>query len=102
MRFDTLGEVYELSKRSDGQGGYIENKSFNKSIYCNESSLSIEKQIQVFGVANYESISIITMDVIDIDNFCILINGVFYKPIAKPKVVKNKTYITLDVLDHAN
>lgn len=26
MRFDTLAEVYQVSKISDGQGGYIENK----------------------------------------------------------------------------
>lgn len=102
MRFDTLAEVYEVSERSDGQGGYIENKSFNKSIYCNKSSLRVEKQIQVFGVVNYESIEIITMDVIDIDKFCISIGGIYYKPMSKPKRVKNKTYITMDVMDHAN
>ncbi|MBC8630268.1 hypothetical protein H8697_00900 [[Eubacterium] tenue] len=102
MRFDTLAKVYELSKRSDGQGGYIENKSFNKSIYCNKSSIRIEKQIQIFGVVNYESISIITMDEINLKNFCISINGIYYKPVSKPKRVRNKTYITLDVLENAN
>ena len=102
MRFDTLAEVYELSKRGDGQGGYIENKSFNKSIYCNKSSIRIEKQIQIFGVVNYESISIITMDEINLKNFCIYINCIYYKPVSKPKRVRNKTYITLDVLENAN
>lgn len=102
MRFDTLAKVYELSKRSDGQGGYIENKSFNKPIYCNKSNIRIEKQIQIFGVVNYESISIITMDEIDLKSFCILIDGIYYKPVSSPKRVRNKTYITLDVLENAN
>lgn len=102
MRFDTLAEVYEINKKSDGQGGYIENKSFNKPIYCNKSSIRIEKQIQIFGVVNYESISIITMDEINLKNFCIYIDGIYYKPVSKPKRVRNKTYIILDVLENAN
>lgn len=102
MRFDTLAEVYEVSKRSDGQGGYIENKSLVKSIYCNKSSIRIEKQIQIFGVVNYESINLMTMDEINLKSFCILIEGIYYKPVSKPKRVKNKTYITLDVLENAN
>lgn len=102
MRFDTLAEVYEVKKKSDGQGGYIENKSFNKPIYCNKSSIKIEKQIQIFGVVNYESINLITMDEINLKSFCILIEGIYYKPVSKPKRVKNKTYITLDVLENAN
>ncbi len=102
MRFDTLAEVYEVIKRSDGQGGYIEEKSFYKPIYCNKSSIRIEKQIQIFGVVNYESISIITMDEINLKNFCISIDSIYYKPVSKPKRVRNKTYITLDVLENAN
>lgn len=102
MRFDKCVEVYEIGKRSDGQGGYIGNKSLYKSIYCNVSTLRVEKQIQLFGVVNYDSLNLTTMDIIDINNFCILIGDKYYKPIHKPKVVKNKTYITLDVLEHAN
>ena len=102
MRFDTLAKVYKIEKISDGQGGYIEDKNFYKDIYCNKSSLRLEKQIQIFGVANYESINIITMDEIDVKSFYILINGIYYKTISKPKRVKNKTYITLDVLEHAS
>lgn len=102
MRFNTRAEVYKVDKRKDGQGGYIENKGLYKSIYCNTSILRVEKQIQLFGVVNYNSINITTMDIIDIDNFYILIDGVYYKPLHKPKVIKNKTYITLDVLEHAD
>lgn len=102
MRFDTRAEVYKVDKRKDGQGGYIENKSLYKSIYCNLSILRVEKQIQVFGVVNYDSFNLTTMDIIGIDNFYVLIDGKYYKPIHKPKVVKNKTYVTLDVLENAN
>lgn len=42
------------------------------------------------------------MDEINLKNFCILIDGIYYKPVSKPKRVKNKTYITLDVLENAN
>ena len=102
MRFDTLAKVYKIKNISDGQGGYIEDKNFYKDIYCNKSSLRLEKQIQIFGVANYESINIITMYEIDLKSFYILIDGIYYKPISKPKRVKNKIYITLDVLEHAS
>lgn len=102
MRFDTKGSIYTFGKIPDGQGGYTEEKVFYKNIYCNKSSLRLEKQIQIFGVANYESISIITMDLIDIKNFYILIDEIYYKPRSKPKRIKNKTYIILDVLEHAN
>ena len=102
MRFNTQVGLYEVSKKGDGQGGRIENKSLYKSIYCNLSLLSLEKQIQVFGVANHESFNLITMDIIDIDNFYVLIEGKYYKPMHKPKKIKNKTYVTLDRLDHAD
>ena len=66
------------------------------------STLKVEKQVQLFGVANYESLNLVTMSNIDIDNFCVLIGDTYYKPLHKLKAVKNKTYLTLDVLDHAN
>mgnify|MGYP003371575296 CR=1 FL=1 len=102
MRFNDQVNIYKIEKVKDGQGGYIENKSFYKTIYANTSTLRVEKQIQIFGVVNYNSLNLTTMDTIDIDNFCMLIDDVYYKPMHKPKVVKNKTYITLDVLDNAN
>ena len=91
MRFNTQVDLYKVSKRGDGQGGRIENKSLYKSIYCHLSLLSLEKQIQVFGVANYESFNLTTMDIIDVDNFYVLIEGEYYKPMHKPKKIKNKT-----------
>ncbi len=102
MRFNTKATIYQIEKVKDGQGGYVENKIIHKHIYCYTSSLKIEKQIQLFGVTNYESLNLVTMSNIDIDNFCILIGDTYYKPLHKPKLVKNKTYLTLDVLDHAN
>ncbi len=102
MRFNTQVDIYIIDRVKDGQGGYRENKRLYKSIYANISTLRLEKQIQVFGIANYESRNLTTMDIIDIDNFCMLIEGVYYKPMHKPKIVKNKTYVTLDVLEHAN
>lgn len=102
MRFNTCVDLYKVSKKNDGQGGRIENKSLYKSIYCNLSLLSLEKQIQIFGVANYESFNLTTMDIIDIDNFYVLIEGKYYKPMHKPKIIKNKTYVTLDRLDNAD
>ena len=102
MRFDTKVDIYKIEKVKDGQGGYIETKTMYKSIYCHLSTLRVEKQIQIFGVTNYESFNLTTMDVIDIDNFYIQIKDVYYKPLHKPKVVKNKTYVVLDVLEHAN
>lgn len=102
MRFSTQAKIYKIEKTKDGQGGYTENKTMYKDIYCHTSTLKVEKQIQLFGVANYESLNLVTMSNIDIDNFCILIGDTYYKPLHKPKVVKNKTYLTLDVLDHAN
>ena len=102
MRFNIKADVYKVDKRKDGQGGYIENKSLYKSMYCHVCALRIEKQMQLFGVVNYSSVSLTTMDIIDIDNFYILIDGVYYKPLHKPKAIKNKTYITLDVLENAD
>lgn len=102
MRFNTQVDLYKVSKKGDGQGGRIEDKSLYKSIYCHLSLLSLEKQIQVFGVANHESFNLTTMDIIDIDNFYVLIEGKYYKSIHKPKKIKNKTYVTLDRLDHAD
>lgn len=102
MRFNKKVELYKVSKKGDGQGGRIEDKSLYKSIYCNLSLLSLEKQIQLFGVANYESYNLTTIDTIDIDIFYALIDGQYYKPTHKPKRIKNKTYVTLDRLEHAN
>lgn len=102
MRFNTQVNMYKIEKVKDGQGGYTETKTMYKSIYCHLSTLRVEKQIQLFGVTNYESFNLTTMDVIDIDNFCVQIEDTYYKPLHKPKVIKNKTYITLDVLEHAN
>ena len=102
MRFNNKVDIYILEKVEDGQGGYTEIKKIYKSIYCNLSTLKIEKQIQLFGVANYESLNLITMDSIDIDNFYIKIDNKYYKPLHNPKVIKNKTYVTLDLLDNAN
>lgn len=102
MRFSTQAKIYKIEKIKDGQGGYTESKVMYKDIYCHISTLKVEKQIQLFGVANYESLNLITMANIDIDGFCILIGDIYYKPLHKPKTIKNKTYLTLDVLDHAN
>lgn len=102
MRFNKKVELYKVNRINDGQGGRIENKSLYKYIYCNLSLLSLEKQIQLFGVANYESYNLTTIDTIDIDIFYVLIDGQYYKPTHKPKRIKNKTYVTLDRLEHAN
>lgn len=102
MRFNTRVDLYEVNRVNDGQGGRIENKSLYKSIYCNLSLLSLEKQIQLFGVANHESYNLTTIDTIDIDIFYVLIDGQYYKPTHRPKRIKNKTYVTLDRLEHAN
>lgn len=102
MRFNTLVDLYEVKIVNDGQGGRVEDKIFYKSLYCHLSLLSLEKQIQIFGVANYESLNLVTMDSIDIDNFIVLINGYFYKATGKLKKVKNKTYVTLEMLENAN
>ena len=102
MRFSTRATIYKIEKVKDGQGGYTEKKTLYKCIYCHISNLKVEKQIQLFGVTNYESLNLVTMENIDIDNFYILIEGTYYKSLHKPKRVRNKTYITLDVLDHAN
>jgi hypothetical protein len=102
MRFNIKATIYKIEKIKDGQGGYTENKAMYKDIYCHISTLKVEKQIQLFGVANYESLNLVTMSNIDIDSFCVLIGDTYYKPVHKPKAIKNKTYLTLDVLDHAN
>lgn len=102
MRFNTKVNIYKIEKVKDGQGGYTETKTMHKPIYCHLSTLRVEKQIQLFGVTNYESFNLTTMDDIDIDKFCVLIGDTYYKPLHKPKIIKNKTYITLDVLEHAN
>ena len=102
MRFSTQAKIYKIEKIKDGQGGYTEAKSMYKTIYCHISTLKVEKQIQLFGVTNYESLNLVTMNNINIDNFCILIGDMYYKPLHKPKAIKNKFYLTLDVLDHAD
>ena len=102
MRFSTQATIYKIEKVKDGQGGYTEEKTLYKEIYCHISNLKIEKQIQLFGVVNYESLKLVTMENIDLDNFYVLVDDTYYKSLHKPRVVKNKTYLTLDVLDHAN
>ena len=102
MRFNTLAKIYKIEKIKDGQGGYIENKTLYKDIYCHVSTLKVEKQIQLFGVTNYKSLNFISMSNIDIENFYILIGDIYYRPLHKPKIIKNKTYLTLDILEHAD
>ena len=58
MRFNDKVYLYIVDKISDGQGGYIEDKKLYKSIYCNLSTLRVEKQIQIFGIVNYEALNL--------------------------------------------
>ena len=54
------------------------------------------------SLTNYKSLNFITMSSIEIENFYILIGDIYYRPLHKTTITKNKIYLTLDVLEHAD